>query len=234
MKAQKLQKLFVLLVFFVSAIFMAGCSSTIKLGDKSSYEVNKTQNILSKKISLYEKEILVLQNESKKMKENSVSRVLNARTLRENDSLVRVLNQRISFLEDKNDKFVSGYTSQGTQKRFVLRGDPQQVSDAYLTVTQKLSEGQTQTKTGLSMKGVVINDTYRNRVLVKITGPGNFYQEFLLSAKERETFDIKFYGRYTITFNNGYSSLSIVKRVTPTAVYTSNGKSYKVMATLLR
>lgn len=248
-----MRKLFLLFLLVMSAIVVStsvyGQKSKIYTGDKSAREIKRSCQIFSDQIADYRDQIKDLnkQNERLLIRSNTNNNLLTERCyakINQNDSMISLYNKRISFLEEQANQFVAVAVGKDEQNYTDLRGKPMEVANARLLTAyaDKMSSGdksmsavEMDENDNTSLRGVIVNQ-WHQRVTAKVTGPGNFYREFDLDARNgKAVFKLPFPGNYTTTFYSAYESKSITKPVGPNIVYYDDkGSRYDYKATLPR
>lgn len=248
---KKLFRLFVLVMSaFVVSTVAYGQKSKIYTGDKSAREIKKSRQIFLDQIADYRERIEDLQKQSERLLiRNRVTTdqsflERNYQKISFNDSLIALYNKKISFLEERANEFLAIAAGKDQQYYTDLRGKPMEVANARLLTAyaDNMSSGKSSISAvemdendNTSLRGIVVNQ-WHQRVIAKVTGPGNFYREFDLDARNgKAVFKIPFPGNYTTTFSSAYQSKSITKPVGPNVVYYDDqGSQYDYKATMPR
>jgi protein involved in ribonucleotide reduction len=236
-------KKLVFLFFVLGLMFLESCSrGVLTFGDKSTKDIKQSQKVFESQIDIYLSVIYDLESENKVLKKLSISDTTEFsrynQEIDQNDSLIYIYNQRIGFLDDKNNEFISRAAGKDKINQISLRGrDPYKLAEAYSIISYTQNYGKIETDGGKNaLVGVVENTTWRRSVIVKVSGPGNFYREFNLRAHEMSSkFFLPSPGIYKTIFIDGYNSVTINKKVGPNIVYYDDlGKEYDFKATLTR
>lgn len=246
-ESKKVDSLRINLIFAVvvvlSGVIFSGCArSVLSIGDKSISQVASSQNLYQNKVNVYQNKITALEKVNFYYKrtvgdsQDSIVRWQYGLKIKDNDSLIVALKQKISFLEDQGDEFLIRAGGKDKEDRIHLYGsDPYKLAEAYSLV--KYSEKSFSSSDSIGgLIGIVENTTYRKNVIAKIVGPAGFSREFLLGAKQKSpVFKLPMAGNYTVTFIDGLERLSFTKKVGPNIIaYGSDGKKYDFKATLTR
>lgn len=252
---KKLFQLFILVMstIVVSAIFSTayGQKSKIYSGDKSAREIRKSVDILNDRIISCQERIKSLETNNDRLLircRATNDQLLTGRYYQKinyNDSIIDIYYNEIASLEKGITEFVDRAAGKDVQNYADLRGKPMEVANANLLVAyaNAMSNGKSSDMSavemdendGSSLRGVIVNQ-WHQRVTAKVTGPGNFYREFDLDARNgKAVFKLPFPGNYTTTFYSAYESKSITKPVGPNIVYHDDkGGQYDYKATLPR
>lgn len=244
-------------VYFLVIVFLglslAGCTGgSLSIGDKNSQEVKESRDFFLDCISSYKDEISNLKSENLLLQESQESEDISsakkeecAEKIKANNLEINKYQQKISLVEESLYSFIENSAGKVDKTRISLYGgEPLEMAEAYATIkyvdntsgyhnaASTVSDGAN--KTGLV--GIVENATGRNRVLVKITGPGAYLREFILTARQKSgVFNLPMPGNYMATFIDGYNQVSVFKKVGQNIVYyDSSGEAYDFKATLLR
>ncbi|MHB8903556.1 MAG: hypothetical protein ACYC40_00400, partial [Patescibacteria group bacterium] len=151
--------------------------------------ITKSQGTFESMINDLKKEKSALEKSRRKMSKNPG---YYSALLIENDSLIRIYQQKIMLLEDQMITSITTAASKDREDRVELKSnDVTALADAYLTVkyADNMSAGvNSEVSTGKKLVGMVENCTYDNPVVVKISGPGNskiFTREFTLGSRQK-------------------------------------------------
>jgi len=220
-----------LLGLLVGVYYFAGCSSLqLSSGDVSLSEVKTSQDIISKKISVYEEKIEYLSED------NVTRRFYDAgdKQIVANDSLIAFCQRSIVLLEQESDGQLSRLANRDRIVRFDLNSfDTKQAAELFI-LSQTMNV--TGTKEAKNLKGLLVN-FLNSPVIATVVGPGGFKTEVTISKKSDVIIDVPSYGQYNVSFRstNNQREGHISKMVAPNVnYYSDDGVRYDLVASALR
>ncbi|HBA37056.1 TPA: hypothetical protein DCZ15_04295 [Candidatus Falkowbacteria bacterium] len=216
-----------------------GQRSKIDYGDKNSKNIEASVQIFHQQIAGYQLKIDELRSTNKNLwqlfqrSEDNDYVKRYAQQIRYNDSLIAEYDQKINYLEQQTDEFISVAAGKDNQKICKLRGKAEDVATAYVIIAY--AEQADRRDSVAQLTGLLVNK-WHYPVTAIVTGPGNFYREFSLRAKDGQAvFSLPSPGRYTTTFVFDTQRRSIVKTAGISHVYyDDDGQAYDYKATLLK
>lgn len=243
-KINSLRINFFAVVVMLAAIIFTGCArSVVSIGDKNINEVVASQKVFQNKINVYKDEMVSLYKKNFYFEtiaansQDSATKWQYYSKIAENDSVINVIKQKINFLEDQGDEFIVRAAGKDKVESINLYGgDPYELAEAYALVKYSNESSANNPSSGSAgLTGIIENATYRKSVLATVSGPANFYREFLLGPYEKSPeFKMPMPGSYKVVFVDGYERTFVIKSVGPNVVYYDNDKTYNFKATLLR